>query len=134
MGGYLRGARRPLGDRRKSTVTGHPARTSSPLRRVDSIFVRCTRRLHYLYTPMREELPFRIQTHEYAPLGPVPRILACVSRKEEREGENQQLEGFFPVSKIAIRFSDFHLALPADSLLLVRGNNLSAIFHLLAEV
>lgn len=75
--GYLNGR---LGRRlgivdRKSTVTGPSARTSSPLRRVDSIFVRLTRRLHYPYTRCERNSHSEFSLMNIRSSGPVPRIL-----------------------------------------------------------
>lgn len=59
----------------KATVTGPSARTSSPLRRVDSIFVRLTRRLHYPYTRCERNSHSEFSLMNIRSSGPVPRIL-----------------------------------------------------------
>lgn len=74
--GYLNGRLgRRLGIVEKATVTGPSARTSSPLRRVDSIFVRLTRRLHYPYTRCERNSHSEFSLMNIRSSGPVPRIL-----------------------------------------------------------
>lgn len=74
--GYLNGRLgRRLGIVEKATVTGPNARTSSPLRRVDSIFVRLTRRLHYPYTRCERNSHSEFSLMNIRSSGPVPRIL-----------------------------------------------------------